>query len=119
MALAALYALGLAVCTAAIWAWCAGARQRRFDRAFPLPVAPWAPRPFVESVERAYRLRAGSGWRLPGDVTPMALYLTLYPSHCIYDMGENERFLRFLRARGAPTPGDLLTTPLKELAHGA
>lgn len=95
-----LYYLGcigaVTVATLLIWWWNRGACKRRFDRAFPKTEdAFWTTEhaPFLKIVERAYRLPEHWAKRISPSVTPMALYLTLYPSHCIYDAHENERFL--------------------------
>lgn len=115
-----LYLLALVAVTLIIWQWNRGAQRRRFRRAFPATPDPsWVPEdtPFLAAFERAFALRRGWAHRLPPAVTPMAVYLTLYPTHCVYDENEPTRLLRALRARlGDTLPPDPLTVPLGELA---
>lgn len=116
------YLLALAVVTWLIWTWTRGAQRRRFRRAFPKGSAEnWSAEEaaFLELVERAYRLPRGSAKDLPREVTPMTLYLTLYPEHCIYDERENERFLDLLRDHlpAQALPKEPLASPLGELAR--
>lgn len=113
------WALGLAVCVWAVYLWNRGAQRRRFVKAYPKIPQPWGggDEAFLRGVGAAFRLPRGVARRLPPETSPMALYLTLYPEHCIYDMGECERCLRFLRARlGADLPREALTEPLRALA---
>ncbi len=113
------FVLGLAICTGVIFHWNRGAQRRRFAKAFPAEPQPWRAEdePFLAGIEKAYRLRRGTAKRLPPTVSPMALYLTLYPTHCIYDTGECERCLTFLRQRlGQALSRDALAEPLGELA---
>lgn len=93
-----LYVLAAAVCTLLIWLWNRGSQRRRFARAYRTE-QPWpaGDAPFLRLVETAYGLRRGTAIRIPPASTPMDLYLTLYPEHCIYDAGENERLIRLLR----------------------
>ena len=113
------YLVALAFLTWLIWRWNRGAQRRRFRRAYPGPRDPaWqdADADFLEAFERAYRLRPGMAWALPPDATPMSVYLTLYPEHCIYDDCEPTRFRAALAARLGAVPPDALTQPLAELA---
>ncbi len=89
------YLAGLACCTLLIWHWNCGAQRRRYFRACRTP-QPWTPEdaPFLALIEKAYGLPKGAARNLPHDWTPMRIYLTLYPEHCIYDQCENEHFLR-------------------------
>lgn len=107
-----IYILAASVCTLLIWLWNHGSQRRRFAKAYRT-VYPWpeASAAFLGIVETAYGLRRGSGTRLPPESTPMALYLTLYPEHCIYDAGENERLLRLLGGKR-----DWLTESFRTLA---
>lgn len=113
------WVLGLALCVGVVFFWNRGAQRRRFARAYPKAPQPWREEDaaFLEGVGVAFRLPRGAVHRLPPETSPMALYLTLYPEHCIYDTGECERCLRFLRARlGAELSRETLADPLRALA---
>lgn len=118
-----LYVVALAIVTWLIWSWTRGAQRRRFRKVFPKGNAAgdWdaAEAAFLGLVERAYRLPRNSARNLPREVTPMAIYLTLYPEHCIYDERENERFLDLLRDHlpAQALPKEPLASPLGELAR--
>lgn len=116
-----IYLAFLGGCTLLILALFRHSFRHRFNRAFPRGAGgPWAPEDeaFLDCVEKAYGLARGAAHRLPADCTPMALYLVLYPEHCIYDDRENETFLLALkRVIGAPRgQEDFLTMPLRTLA---
>lgn len=113
------WALGLALCVGAVYWWNRGAQRRRFVHAYPNASQPWreADAAFLEGIGAAFRLPRGAARRLPPETSPMALYLALYPEHCIYDTGECERCLRFLRRRlGPDLPREALAEPLRALA---
>lgn len=116
----AVYGVALALVTFLIWRWNRGAQRRRFIRAFPAGRdAGWseADAPFLAVFERAFALKAGWAARVPPSVSPMAVYLALYPEHCIYDDNELARLQRALAARlGKALPKDPLALPLGELA---
>lgn len=114
-----LWGLGLALCVGMVFLWNRGAQRRRFAKAFPPRPQPWGEEdlPFLEGIGAAYRLPKGAARRLPPETSPMVLYLVLYPEHCIYDTGECERCLRFLRARLGPALSrEALAEPLRTLA---
>ncbi len=117
----ALYLLALAVTTWIIWYWNRGAQRRRFRKAYPEPTeTPWTTEEdaFLRCFETAYRLPRGWGKRLPKTATPMQVYLTLYPEHCIYDAGEITRLTAAFVARNISLPPHELTTlPLGDLAQ--
>ncbi len=112
--------VGLTVCVGVVFVWHRGAQWRRFAKAFPLRTEAWPleARPFLQGIQEAFRLPKSALSRLAPDLSPMALYLTLYPEHCIYDTGECERCLRFLRTRlGDACTREMLAEPLKTLAE--
>lgn len=115
-----IYGLLLAGLTLLIWIWNRGAQRRRFNRAFPKGVdAFWTPehQPLLTAIEDAYGLRRGWASRIPPTTTPMDLYLTLYPEHCIYDDCENERFLKALQTQFKQSlSADILSQPIEQLA---
>lgn len=108
--------------TLAIWYWTRGITLRRFKRAYPpLSPSPWTPEdtPFLRHLERSYRLKPGLAQHLPPATSPIHLYLTLYPQHCIYDANENQAFLRPFYPKGTEVPlyDQRLTLPLQTLAQ--
>ena len=115
-----IYVGALIAATALIHLWNRGAQRRRFNRAYPKAKPyPWpeADRPFLRALAKAFRLPKDATLRLTPKVTPMSLYLTLYPEHCIYDTGECERTLRLLRSRmGDKATRETLAEPLSTLA---
>lgn len=116
----ALSCLGTALCTLLILGWNRRAPARRFRRAFGTAArADWpaAAAPFLAALAEAFRLPPAWMRALPPEATPMALYLTLYPEHCIYDESETVRFERALRERLGVLPEGALTCPLKVLAE--
>lgn len=96
-------------------------RMRCFNKAYPKETqACWSAEDanFLAYLEKAYRLPKGAAMRLPETTTPMALYLVLYPEHCIYDANENRHFLRaFYPSQSVPMHSDDLTLPLRTLAQ--
>ena len=85
----------VSIITLVIWFWNRGAQRRRFNQHFPKECHPyWMTEHalFLAAIEDAYALPFGWAKRIPPQTTPMSLYLTLYPEHCIYDDCENERF---------------------------
>ncbi len=115
-----LYLLGLLVTTSLIWYWNRGAQRRRFNRHFPKTAqANWSTEDeaFLKAIEHTFRLRRTWAKRLPPETTPMQLYLTLYPEHCIYDASELTRFTSAWTQHVQQSPSqDLLTLPLQTLA---
>lgn len=113
------YVVALAVVTALIWRWNRGAQARRFRRAYPAPNPAWgeADADFLGAFETAFALRRGSARNLPPEATPMAVYLVLYPEHCIYDDSELTRFLGALGRRLGQAGEEALGRPLGELAR--
>ncbi len=107
-----LYVLGLLLCTLLIWVWNKGAQRRRFMRACPSR-QPWRDEDaaFLSIVETCYLLKRGTASHIPLQWTPMQLYLTLYPEHCIYDNLENEHFMKRLHLSAAD-----LDKPFAQLA---
>ncbi len=114
------YILCIMLCVALIYIWNRGAQRRRFTRVFGRQSNPaWTPEniPFLAALETAYGLRRGQARALPPETTPMALYLTLYPTHCIYDNAENDRFIAALKTHLSKLPNEVLTQPLAQLAR--
>ena len=115
-----IYGLLLAGLTFLIWIWNRGAQHRRFNRAFPKNAnAFWAPQhqSLLSAIEDAYALNHNWASRIPPTSTPMDLYLTLYPEHCIYDDCENERFLIALETQfKQKLPSDVLSQTFEQLA---
>ncbi len=112
----ALYLLGLILTTALIWYWNRGAQRRRFRKAFPRPNPLWTEdeAPFLRSFERAFRLPHHWANHLSPELTPMEVYLTLYPEHCIYDASELTRLAAALN--GTKRPDNFLSLSLRTLA---
>lgn len=114
-------AVAVSVATLLIWWWNRGTQRRRFHRAFPRTFDPfWTIEHalFLAAVERAYRLPLHWARRLPPSSTPMGLYLTLYPEHCIYDACENEHFIKLLRLHlKTQIPPEPLTQTFETLAQ--
>lgn len=111
--------LGTALCALVILGWNRRTPARRFRRAFGTAArADWpeAAAPFLAALAEAFRLPPAWMRALPPEATPMALYLTLYPAHCIYDESEMVRFERALRERLGVLPEGALTCPLNVLA---
>ncbi len=114
-----LYLLGLLFVTWLIWFWNRGAQQRRFKKAFPqVSTSAWSDddTDFLTLFERAFRLKRGWAKRLSPETTPMQVYLTLYPEHCIYDAGELSRLTTALTKRIATLPPEPLSLSLRDLA---
>lgn len=114
----ALGAVLLAASALVIAALARGAQRRRFLKAYgSAPHAGWSPEdtPFLAAVAEAFRLPEGWAYALPPEATPMALYLTLYPEHSIYDELELERLLQ-LFPPSAGRPEALLDCSWRELA---
>ena len=109
----------LAVSALVIAALARGAQRRRFLKAYGrTPHAGWSAEeaPFLAAVAEAFRLPEAWVRALPPEATPMALYLTLYPEHSIYDDLELTRLLALFSPR-EPRPEALLTTPRGDLAE--
>ena len=110
----------LALLTLALYIWIKGAQRRRFKKAYRMPDKGWteADTAFLSLAEHAYRLPRGWGQRIPRGASPMRIYLTLYPTHCIYDTGENEAFLRGLppALRKSAADENLLNRSFADLA---
>lgn len=112
------YAAALGLCTVLILAWTRGAQRRRFAKAYKVPNPAWQPEdaPFLRLVEDCFLLKRNTAHCLPFDATPMELYLTLYPEHCIYDSCELEHFTGTLLRHISKLPDDHLTRHFRELA---
>ena len=109
----------LAVSALVIAALARGAQRRRFLKTYGrTPHAGWSAEeaPFLAAVAEAFRLPEAWVRALPPEATPMALYLTLYPEHSIYDDLELTRLLALFSPR-EPRPEALLTTPWRDLAE--
>lgn len=114
----ALGAVLLAASALVIAALARGAQRRRFLKTYgSAPHVGWSPEdvPFLAAVAEAFRLPEGWACALPPEATPMALYLTLYPEHSIYDDLELERLLQ-LFSPSASRPEALLDCSWRELA---
>lgn len=113
-----IYGAALAVCTLLILTWTRGSQRRRFFKAYKTPNPDWQPEdaPFLRVVETCFLLKRDTAHRLPSEATPMALYLTLYPEHCIYDACELEHFTNELLRHVPKLPDDHLTRSFRELA---
>ncbi len=114
-----LYLLGLIFTTWLIWYWNRGAQRRRFNRAYPTTPHAWSDEmlPFLSGFEDAFRLPRGWAKRVPLTASPMDIYLTLYPEHCIYDANETLRLTKLLHDRGVTLPDTFLSLPLSDLAQ--
>ena len=114
-----LYTLAMLACAGIITVWNLNAQRRRFKKAYAQQArAGWREedKPFLEALTKAYKLPGAWGVFVPPEATPMSLYLTLYPEHCIYDNCELERFLRALREREVQLPEEPLSLSFAELA---
>lgn len=113
-----IYGAALAVCTLLILAWTRGSQRRRFFKAYKTPNPDWQPEdaPFLRVVEDGFRLKRSTAHHLPSAATPMELYLTLYPEHCIYDACELEHFIIALNRLAPRLPEEPLTRSFRELA---
>lgn len=113
-----LYGAALAACTLLILFWTRGSQRRRFFKAYTIPNPAWQPEdaPFLRLVEDCFLLKRNTAHHLPFSATPMELYLTLYPEHCIYDSGELEHFVIKLSRLIPKLPEAPLTRSFRELA---
>lgn len=113
-----IYLAALGACTLLILFWTRGSQRRRFFKAYKTPNPDWqsADAPFLRVVEACFLLKRNTAHHLPSAATPMELYLTLYPEHCIYDSGELEHFIRELDRLAPELPDDRLTRSFRELA---
>ena len=114
----ALGAVLLAASALVIAALARGAQRRRFLKTYgSAPHAGWSPEdvPFLVAVAEAFRLPEGWACALPPEATPIALYLTLYPEHSIYDDLELKRLLQ-LFPPSARRPEALLDCSWRTLA---
>lgn len=111
-------AVVLAVSALVIAALARGVQRRRFLKVYGrAPNAAWSAEdaPFLAAVAAAFRLPEAWVHALPPEATPMALYLTLYPEHSIYDELELVHLLA-LFPPNEPRPEALLDCPWRELA---
>lgn len=115
-----IYPIFLGACAMIIFWWIHGMRKRCFNKAYarnPQPCWTIEDQPFLEYIEKSYLLPKGFATRLPETETPMGLYLTLYPEHCIYDANENLKFLRsYYQGQEIPQHSALLTESFRTLA---
>lgn len=115
-----LYTLAMLSCAGIITVWNLNAQRRRFKKAYAQRASSaWkeADKPFLEALTKAFKLPKAWGVFVPPEATPMSLYLTLYPEHCIYDNCELGRFLRALRERKVQLPDEPLSLSFSELAR--
>ncbi len=108
--------------TLVIWFWVRRINLQRFNRAYPKTYShQWdaSEYDFLHYVERCYHLKQNTALRLPPTTSPIDLYLTLYPEHCIYDANENQAFLRafFPKSEDVPLYHELLTSSFRTLAQ--
>ncbi len=114
-----LYLLGLLFITWLIWFWNRGAQRRRFNKVFPKALnSTWSAtdKAFLRTFETAFRLHKGWAQRLAPETTPMQVYLTLYPEHCIYDAGELARLTTALTQQLGQLPPNALSLSLRNLS---